>query len=193
MQVVWARCTGSAGPRCATCLPKIFEFAGDKVSDNIDLPIRHYSTGMKVRLGFAVVAHLLASDPVGGRGAGGGAAGSSGRSATAPSRRCWARGEPWCLLPTTKQTSPGSATAEIFIDAGVMERRRPGRGRSRRVQRTPRRRLVPPGGPGTVAARAGSGPSAAACELVCPGRRDSGCGRSAGTCGAGVTTDLVSH
>ena len=39
-------------------LPKIFEFAGDKVSDNIDLPIRHYSTGMKVRLGFAVVAHL---------------------------------------------------------------------------------------------------------------------------------------
>ncbi len=39
-------------------LPKIFEFAGDKVSDNIDLPTRHYSTGMKVRLGFAVVAHL---------------------------------------------------------------------------------------------------------------------------------------
>jgi ABC-2 type transport system ATP-binding protein len=39
-------------------LPKIFEFAGDKVSENIDLPIRHYSTGMKVRLGFAVIAHL---------------------------------------------------------------------------------------------------------------------------------------
>jgi ABC-2 type transport system ATP-binding protein len=39
-------------------LPKIFEFAGEKVQDNIDLPIRHYSTGMKVRLGFAVIAHL---------------------------------------------------------------------------------------------------------------------------------------
>jgi ABC-2 type transport system ATP-binding protein len=39
-------------------LPKIFEFAGDKVQENIDLPIRHYSTGMKVRLGFAVIAHL---------------------------------------------------------------------------------------------------------------------------------------
>jgi ABC-2 type transport system ATP-binding protein len=39
-------------------LPKIFEFAGDEVTANIDMPIRHYSTGMKVRLGFAVVAHL---------------------------------------------------------------------------------------------------------------------------------------
>jgi ABC-2 type transport system ATP-binding protein len=39
-------------------LPKIFEFAGDKVQEKIDLPIRHYSTGMKVRLGFAVIAHL---------------------------------------------------------------------------------------------------------------------------------------
>lgn len=39
-------------------LPKIFEFAGDKISDFIDMPIRHYSTGMRVRLGFAVMAHL---------------------------------------------------------------------------------------------------------------------------------------
>jgi ABC-2 type transport system ATP-binding protein len=39
-------------------LPKIFEFAGEKISDFIDMPIRHYSTGMRVRLGFAVIAHL---------------------------------------------------------------------------------------------------------------------------------------
>jgi ABC-2 type transport system ATP-binding protein len=39
-------------------LPKIFEFAGDQISDFIDMPIRHYSTGMRVRLGFAVIAHL---------------------------------------------------------------------------------------------------------------------------------------
>jgi ABC-2 type transport system ATP-binding protein len=39
-------------------LHKIFEFAGEKISDFIDMPIRHYSTGMRVRLGFAVIAHL---------------------------------------------------------------------------------------------------------------------------------------
>jgi len=39
-------------------LPKIFEFAGDKITEFIDVPVRHYSTGMRVRLGFAVIAHL---------------------------------------------------------------------------------------------------------------------------------------
>jgi len=39
-------------------LPKIFEFAGNEITDFIDMPIRHYSTGMRVRLGFAVIAHL---------------------------------------------------------------------------------------------------------------------------------------
>ena len=39
-------------------LPQIFAFAGAGVSEAINLPIRHYSTGMRVRLGFAVIAHL---------------------------------------------------------------------------------------------------------------------------------------
>jgi ABC-2 type transport system ATP-binding protein len=39
-------------------MPKIIEFAGDQVADFIDMPVRHYSTGMRVRLGFAVIAHL---------------------------------------------------------------------------------------------------------------------------------------
>ena len=39
-------------------LPQIFAFAGAPVSEAINLPIRHYSTGMRVRLGFAVMAHL---------------------------------------------------------------------------------------------------------------------------------------
>jgi ABC-2 type transport system ATP-binding protein len=39
-------------------LPKIFEFAGPQVTDAINLPVRHYSSGMQVRLGFAVLAQL---------------------------------------------------------------------------------------------------------------------------------------
>jgi ABC-2 type transport system ATP-binding protein len=39
-------------------LPQIFAFAGGQVTEAINLPIRHYSTGMRVRLGFAVMAHL---------------------------------------------------------------------------------------------------------------------------------------
>lgn len=39
-------------------LPKIFEFAGEKITEKADMPIRHYSTGMRVRLGFALIAHL---------------------------------------------------------------------------------------------------------------------------------------
>ncbi|MFC7482218.1 ABC transporter ATP-binding protein [Luedemannella flava] len=39
-------------------LPKIIEFAGDQVASAIDTPVRHYSSGMRVRLGFAVIAQL---------------------------------------------------------------------------------------------------------------------------------------
>lgn len=49
---------GIARAEMKDLLPKIFEFAGEKISDFIDMPIRHYSTGMRVRLGFAVIAHL---------------------------------------------------------------------------------------------------------------------------------------
>jgi ABC-2 type transport system ATP-binding protein len=39
-------------------LPDIIDFAGDQVAHAIDLPVRHYSSGMRVRLGFAVIAQL---------------------------------------------------------------------------------------------------------------------------------------
>jgi ABC-2 type transport system ATP-binding protein len=37
---------------------EIVDFAGDQVSKAIDTPVRHYSSGMKVRLGFSVIARL---------------------------------------------------------------------------------------------------------------------------------------
>jgi ABC-2 type transport system ATP-binding protein len=37
---------------------EIVEFAGEQVQRAIDTPVRHYSSGMKVRLGFAVISHL---------------------------------------------------------------------------------------------------------------------------------------
>ena len=37
---------------------EIVEFAGDQVEKAIDTPVRHYSSGMKVRLGFSVIARL---------------------------------------------------------------------------------------------------------------------------------------
>ncbi|BCJ72183.1 hypothetical protein CS0771_17270 [Catellatospora sp. IY07-71] len=37
---------------------EIVDFAGEQVARSIDSPVRHYSSGMKVRLGFAVIAQL---------------------------------------------------------------------------------------------------------------------------------------
>lgn len=37
---------------------EIVEFAGPQVRDGLDMPFRHFSSGMKVRLGFAVVTTL---------------------------------------------------------------------------------------------------------------------------------------
>lgn len=37
---------------------EIVSFAGEQVERAIDTPVRHYSSGMKVRLGFAVIAQL---------------------------------------------------------------------------------------------------------------------------------------
>jgi ABC-2 type transport system ATP-binding protein len=37
---------------------EIVEFAGEQVRNSIDTPVRHYSSGMQVRLGFSVIAPL---------------------------------------------------------------------------------------------------------------------------------------
>ncbi len=37
---------------------RIVEFAGEQVQRSLDAPVRHYSSGMRVRLGFSVIAQL---------------------------------------------------------------------------------------------------------------------------------------
>jgi hypothetical protein len=49
-------------------LDEIIAFSG--IEHHIDTPIKRYSSGMKVRLGFAVAAHLEPDILDGGRGAG---------------------------------------------------------------------------------------------------------------------------
>src|SRR5690606_1397898 len=49
---------GLKRPEIAEVAPKIIEFGGDQVEAFLDAPVRHYSTGMRVRLGFAIMAHL---------------------------------------------------------------------------------------------------------------------------------------
>jgi ABC-2 type transport system ATP-binding protein len=41
-----------------TKFDEIVDFAGEQVQRSIDTPVRHYSSGMKVRLGFSVIAQL---------------------------------------------------------------------------------------------------------------------------------------
>ena len=75
-----------------------------RCSKAIDTPVRHYSSGMKVRLGFSVIAHLHAPDPAGRRGDGGRRRGvpqevlRHHRAAARP------RAARWCWSRTTRPT-----------------------------------------------------------------------------------------
>jgi ABC-2 type transport system ATP-binding protein len=49
---------GLSPPFLRAKFDEIVEFAGEQVRQAIDSPVRHYSSGMKVRLGFSVIAQL---------------------------------------------------------------------------------------------------------------------------------------
>ncbi|MEV1286795.1 ABC transporter ATP-binding protein [Micromonospora sp. NPDC049679] len=49
---------GLSRPFLRAKFDEIVEFAGEQVQKAIDTPVRHYSSGMKVRLGFSVIAQL---------------------------------------------------------------------------------------------------------------------------------------
>ncbi len=49
---------GMSRERLRQRFDEIVDFAGDQVRRSIDAPVRHYSSGMRVRLGFSVIAQL---------------------------------------------------------------------------------------------------------------------------------------
>ena len=100
---------------------EIVDFAGPQVRDGLDTPFRHFSSGMQVRLGFAVITTL--DEPivlvdevlaVGDR--------RSGRSATSGWRRCSADGRTLFLVVTARTTCDGSARVASTFDRGVAYR-----------------------------------------------------------------------
>jgi ABC-2 type transport system ATP-binding protein len=49
---------GIAPAQMRTRFDRIVEFAGEQVQRSLDSPVRHYSSGMRVRLGFSIIAQL---------------------------------------------------------------------------------------------------------------------------------------
>nr|WP_027342461.1 ABC transporter ATP-binding protein [Hamadaea tsunoensis] len=49
---------GLSKQQLAAKFDEIVDFAGDQVAKSLDLPVRHYSSGMRVRLGFSIISQL---------------------------------------------------------------------------------------------------------------------------------------
>ncbi|NUT37332.1 MAG: ABC transporter ATP-binding protein [Hamadaea sp.] len=49
---------GLSKQQLAAKFDEIVDFAGDQVAKSLDSPVRHYSSGMKVRLGFSIISQL---------------------------------------------------------------------------------------------------------------------------------------
>jgi ABC-2 type transport system ATP-binding protein len=49
---------GLSKAQLAAKFDEIVDFAGDQVAKSLDSPVRHYSSGMKVRLGFSIISQL---------------------------------------------------------------------------------------------------------------------------------------
>jgi ABC-2 type transport system ATP-binding protein len=49
---------GLSKAQLAAKFEEIVDFAGDQVAKSLDTPVRHYSSGMKVRLGFSIISQL---------------------------------------------------------------------------------------------------------------------------------------
>ena len=49
---------GLSKAQLAAKFDEIVDFAGDQVAKSLDSPVRHYSSGMRVRLGFSIISQL---------------------------------------------------------------------------------------------------------------------------------------
>lgn len=49
---------GLSKAQLRTKFDEIVDFAGEQVAKSLDTPVRHYSSGMKVRLGFSIISQL---------------------------------------------------------------------------------------------------------------------------------------